>query len=301
MAAKTYTRNRVLNTSKAGICTIKDIISFSNSDWRYSEDFFYYENIDGIYYNDDLLKPRAAYYCCLIVKKGTITIEVNQEQLLVNEGDFIIGLPNSPMYVLKISPETDIKAILFNDQFADIFKYSFLNKEVNGHITLSPTDSMRADQLFTHLLTPLIVLSKTHWEVSARILLDALLHELDFIVQGYIYQGSNDKRGSWLASQFKELVGRYCPESRDLGFYAKKLHITTNYLIKLVKKELGSTPMCLINQMVTERARQLLLSSQLTVGQIGDALSFPDVQTFSKFIKRQTGYSPTLLKNRNIS
>ena len=300
MATQTDTRNRALNTSKAEICTIKDIISFSNSDWRYSEDFFYYKDFDGIYYNDDLLRPRATYYSCTIVKKGQIVVEVGNEQVWINEHDFLIGRPDDPLYLFKISPDTTAKTILFSGQFADIFKYSFLHQEVNGHIKLSPKDSMRTDQLFTQLMTPLIVLSKSKWEVSARMLLAALLNELDLIVQRYIYQDNRHKRGGLLANQFKELVNRYYPQSRNLGFYAKKLNITTNYLIKLVKKELGSTPMDLINQMVTATARQLLLGSQLTVGQVGDALSFPDVQTFSKFIKRQTGYSPTLLKNSNI-
>ncbi len=300
MATTTVTRNRPLHTIKVGICTIKDIISFSNSDWRFSEDFFYYKDFDGIYYNDDLLRPRATYYSCTIVKKGKIAVEVGHEQVWVNEHDFLIGRPNDPLYFFKTSPGTTTKTILFSEQFADIFNYPFLHQEVNGHIKLSPTDSMRADQLFTQLLTPLLVLSKREWEVSARMLLAALLHELDLICQRYIYRDNRYKRGALLANQFKALVNRYYPESRELSFYAKKLNITINYLIKLVKKELGSTPMDLINQNVTATARQLLLGSQLTVGQVGDALSFPDVQTFSKFIKRQTGYSPTLLKNRNI-
>lgn len=78
----------------------------------------------------------------------------------------------------------------------------------------------------------------------------------------------------------------------DIDTLAGKAHISKYHFIKLFKKEVGETPFQYVQNLKLEKAISLLRFSDCNVSQIADALSFPDLQTFSRAFKNKTGMAP---------
>ncbi|MBQ8183478.1 MAG: helix-turn-helix domain-containing protein [Clostridia bacterium] len=73
---------------------------------------------------------------------------------------------------------------------------------------------------------------------------------------------------------------------------ANTLGVTPSYLSSLFKKETGMPLTEYVNKHRTERAKQLLLSSNLQVQQIAQNCGILDVNYFTKIFKRYTGKTP---------
>ena len=115
----------------------------------------------------------------------------------------------------------------------------------------------------------------------------------------YFFQGEDrpSKDGSTL-TRFLSLAERNAGTQREIGFYADKLCLTAKYLSRLVKEKTGRTAKEIIQNYVSLQARTMLLSTDLTVQQISDALHFPSQSVFGKFFKKATGLSPREYRNR---
>lgn len=88
------------------------------------------------------------------------------------------------------------------------------------------------------------------------------------------------------------LIKHYFREHRDVDFYAKKMHLSANYIYKVVKKTTGRTVTEWIEQMTITEAKTLLRDSSLSVQEIGEQLNFPSLSFFGKYFKRVAGVSP---------
>jgi len=71
------------------------------------------------------------------------------------------------------------------------------------------------------------------------------------------------------------------------------IHHHPNYFIRFFKNHMGLTPMAYIYDRRLEKARQLLTSSDLSIGEIALAAGFNDIFHFSKAFKRKLGVPPS--------
>jgi AraC family transcriptional regulator, transcriptional activator of pobA len=74
--------------------------------------------------------------------------------------------------------------------------------------------------------------------------------------------------------------------------FANMLHITSNHLNKVVKKETGKSVSAWINARVLLEAQTLLLSTNRSITQISEQLGFNEVSYFIKYFKKKTGHTP---------
>lgn len=99
-------------------------------------------------------------------------------------------------------------------------------------------------------------------------------------------------RNEILREQFWELLLKKCREHRDVGYYARELCVTPDYLSKVIRDYDGQSAMkWVVNAVVTE-AKILLRQPEKTINQVALELNFADQSTFGKFFKRYTGLSP---------
>lgn len=105
-------------------------------------------------------------------------------------------------------------------------------------------------------------------------------------------------RSMKIAGDFKRLVEKNFVTTREVGFYAEKLHITPKHLSEVVKLHSGKSPREIINDMLLLEAKVLLGSTSLTVTQIAHQLHFTDQAHFGHFIKQHTGCSPLELRKK---
>lgn len=85
---------------------------------------------------------------------------------------------------------------------------------------------------------------------------------------------------------------------RQIQFYADKLNITTTYLSKVVRELTGNTVNNYLTMLAYEESCNLLKTSDMTLGEISDALNFHDQSAFSNFFKLHSGCSPKEYRNR---
>jgi len=96
---------------------------------------------------------------------------------------------------------------------------------------------------------------------------------------------------------FNRLLPRHFVEHHDIGFYADRLHITPDYLSRIVKQVTGRTVIDYINQMLLMEASFLLRTSELSISQIGQRLHFADAPSFTRFFTRLRGMTPREYRN----
>ncbi|WP_282935912.1 AraC family transcriptional regulator [Paenibacillus sp. RC67] len=71
------------------------------------------------------------------------------------------------------------------------------------------------------------------------------------------------------------------------------VHHHPNYFIRFFKNHLGMTPMAYIYERRLEKAKQLLMASDMTIGEIAQATGFHDIFHFSKAFKKRIGVAPS--------
>ena len=95
---------------------------------------------------------------------------------------------------------------------------------------------------------------------------------------------------------FYQLMQEHFVEQHGVAFYADQLHISANYLSRIVKRVTGKTVVDCINEMLAIEATWLIKSTDLTVAQIADRLNFASSPSFNKFYKRMRGHTPLSIR-----
>lgn len=107
-------------------------------------------------------------------------------------------------------------------------------------------------------------------------------------------------RSEELFYKFITLVEDNFQHTRSISDYASKLCISTKYLSALVKEVSGRTASSWIDSYVIFEAKKLLSSTDLSILQISEKLSFPNQSFFGKYFKHSTGMSPTIYRKQQI-
>jgi len=84
-----------------------------------------------------------------------------------------------------------------------------------------------------------------------------------------------------------------------VGYCAKKLAMSSNYLGDLLKAETGRSAKDHIQNYVLERAKIKILGSSDLINEIAYQLGFEYPQSFTKMFKAKTGYTPNQFRNLN--
>jgi len=95
-----------------------------------------------------------------------------------------------------------------------------------------------------------------------------------------------------LREKFREMLVEKCRQHRDVGFYARELCVTPDYLSRVIREYDGGSAMKWIANAVIAEAKYLMRQPRKTVNEIALEMNFPDQSTFGKFFKKHTGMSP---------
>ncbi len=96
--------------------------------------------------------------------------------------------------------------------------------------------------------------------------------------------------------EYNFLVEQYFREKHTVAEYAELLFKSPKTLSNLFKKLGKKTPLQFIQDRKLLEARRLLSYSNKTVSEVGYEIGFADVQSFSRFFKKQEGVSPVDFK-----
>lgn len=82
-------------------------------------------------------------------------------------------------------------------------------------------------------------------------------------------------------------------------YLAEEVHLSANYLSDLLKRETGMTAQDHIHHYIMEAAKDRLLNSHKSVGELAFELGFEYPQYFSRLFKLKTGMTPIEYRNAN--
>lgn len=80
-------------------------------------------------------------------------------------------------------------------------------------------------------------------------------------------------------------------------YFADKIHLSANYFGDLIKKETNRSPQEYIQYHLIERAKESIVSTNLTMSEIAYGLGFAYPQHFGRIFKKHTGFTPNEYRN----
>jgi len=92
--------------------------------------------------------------------------------------------------------------------------------------------------------------------------------------------------------KFIHLIHKYCPQQREVGFYAEKLCITSRYLSSITQNVADKSAKYIIDKHAIQRIKIMLKYSNMSIQDISYELNFPNQSFFSRYFKKHTGMSP---------
>ncbi|WP_307293914.1 helix-turn-helix domain-containing protein [Pedobacter agri] len=288
--------------------TIRNIINYRKLDWSISDDFLYLTDVPEIF---EPFEMKPHYFAYGIINSGSIMIEVDYQNFLVDKRSLLIYRPEQNVKVITIEAGTKGMFVLFTKKFMDylfesffsIAPNSFLKNKFGSQVVLTEEDHSKMNTLFTRTLDFLIVseADNERWIYSAKSILLALINESDFLVNRYIENRNSihHPREEQIGYDFKKLVSKHYLTFRNIEFYAQELNITTNYLHKIVKSQFHQTPSEIINMALLSECKVRLSDPRDSISQIADHLEFTNIQSFSRYFKKQTGETPTSFRRHH--
>ncbi len=79
----------------------------------------------------------------------------------------------------------------------------------------------------------------------------------------------------------------------------KILGVSQPYLYNIFKKRASISPKQYIDMQKTEKAKELLLETSMSLTEIANSIGMEDCITFSKYFKKREGISPSNFKKEN--
>lgn len=231
--------------------------------------------------------------CCLCLH-GEATGRINLSDCTFNAKSMFISVSRQILEVKSISHDFMGICILMSERFISNLGLPF-NFIVHNSVLQQPVIRL-TDRQFEAMMNYCRMVHRVLEEGHPN------CHEIVkhltcafFYGIGYYFHQATDRA----ISNDEELMRRFLGEveasyrhERQLAYYADRLHLTSKYLSSVVKNYSGKTASQWIDDYVILEAKALLKSTNLTIQQISEELSFPSQSFFGKYFKRMTGRSP---------
>ncbi len=260
------------------------------------EDLMIFEGIGSVPYFDFTYVNK--YVVATLCTKGWIKGEYDMCEILLQEGDLSVLLPDHLVHFTEKSDDYDAVHVLLSKQFAVSLqraktlaaKLHFSQKAVvhlndeDRRVCINVIELMR--YAIRHEVGQCVELVRQLFDILYRLLmhLEAFQEKDD----------ATKSRQEDIYERFHDAIVKYHRRSREVIFYADKLCITPKYLSCIVKQVTGKSANDWINRFVIREAKAILRTEkQKTIQKISEELGFPDQATFSKYFKKHTGTTPT--------
>lgn len=287
---------------------IESFINESIADYH-DGDIVVMDNLKNIPPTNDLchMEMLLVVYCI----KGYANCRINESTYRLEEGYILLCLPNTFITNVNTSDDIELKILgLSNDvlyhslDMSKDFWNIILYASKNPLISINGDRRILLDKFYSLLQ---FKLSHTHGLFHKEImhsLFQCAFYELADLLASY----NDNKRfsgvirqGDLLFKRYIELLTENGGIERSVKAYAEKLCITPKYLSALCKKISGKTALSWIHQFTINAIIKRLKYSNMTIKEISDSMNFPNISFFGKFVKSQTGMSPSEYRKRMCS
>lgn len=202
-------------------------------------------------------------------------------------------------------------AILFHPDFIHgtslgkrIKDYSFFSYEVNEALHLSERERTIVNDCFNKVQYELDHSIDKH---SRNLIVSNIELFLDYCVRFYDRQFiTRSSVNSDILNRFEKILDEYFKSDKlqEIGhptvrFCADQLHLSSNYLGDLIRKETGKTAQEHIQLKLMNAAKQMILDPGKTLSEVAYELGFKYPQHFTRMFKKSTGCTPNEYRSLN--
>lgn len=225
-------------------------------------------------------------------------------------GAMIFTAPKQVVQFKGIKAKSTARTIMFHEDFIrgheiknEIKKYHYFGYAIHEALHLSPKEEKMMIGLFDQIEQEY---SNNHDEFSKELILSQLNTLLKYANRFYHRQFLHRKESaSNLLNQFLEKVGvamvgesQYEKHIPTIESVANELTMTPRYLSDALKAETGKTAKEHLHLHMIDKAKDLLLESNVTVAAVAYNLGFEYPQYFARLFKKKTGMTPTEYRNQ---
>ncbi|MBD0404025.1 MULTISPECIES: AraC family transcriptional regulator [unclassified Flammeovirga] len=274
---------------------------------------------EKVLHRDDLdeslfgIRFSSSMYTIMYKDKVSGSLGYGRNSYDFQEGTLIFSSPNqvftSPEkedlnghdgWTLVFHPDLLLKSNL-SDQMDS---YTYFNYEVTEALHLS----QKEEEFIFHITKQIqLEYSQNIDKHSQNLIISNLELLLNYCMRFYdrqFYTRSNMNND--LVSEFESKLKSYFKSEQIIksglptsNYFGKELNMSPNYLSDLLKKETGNGIKEHIDAYVVRKAKNILLSSSQSVGEIAFSLGFEYPQSFTRMFKKKTGYSPNEYRAMN--
>lgn len=131
---------------------------------------------------------------------------------------------------------------------------------------------------------------------------EAMLNALGNVISTYLsMKQQSESRSETVLEIEREIIQHYTDLDFDLGRYLKKLPFSEDYLTKLFKREMGTTPSKYLTDLRLRSAMDWLkISGDSSIAEIAGMCGFRDPLYFSRVFRKKYGAPASSYRNGNV-
>lgn len=254
-------------------------------------------------------KRNFSVYDMLYVAAGRFFMTEDDTEYVLERGDLLILEPGRTHFGQRpVAEPTELYWVHFSHPYpqatiaSEAIKWStLLGKGTDKDLT--PVDQYmylpKHANIEPALLTPLLgEMLELHEALTLRnsLRLNVLLGELFERLQTTI-NGSISNRSHHISERVVDYLRRHMREPFDAEAMAGALHYHFDYLSRCLKQYTGMSPLQYSHQLQMNRAVTLLLTTDLSVQEVGEQVGQPNGNYFIRLFRKHLGVAPGVYRS----
>lgn len=245
--------------------------------------------VDVLHHFKEMVQQRTLFTKLLLIRKGTATVVISEqdERKTLNADSLLVMTSRHVINEIELSPDFEAECVLVDTDMVD--------EDTIYHLTEEKHKSVSDVFNIIHNIVRHQHINKVEMIQSMFNVLRLILEELPYEERSISHDFKHKKE---VYEIFLHHLYRNFRKERQIRFYASKMNVSTAYLSRLVKEISGSTINEHVTSLIYKEACNLLSHSDMSIGEIADALSFSDQSALTNFFKMRAGMTPLAYRNK---
>ena len=257
------------------------------------------------------LKVSASYYTVLQKNLSPGALRYGRNYYDLGSGTLLFIAPDQVITIEDPDEHKDVYGwgLLFHPELLrrtslnpKMKEFRFFSYDIHEALHVSEEEKSKLDEIIEGIEAEVSQKIDRHNKRLIVSYIELLLNYCDRCYDRQFITRQETSKG--VISDFKKLlIESFTVEGlREKGFpsvkdFAEQLHLSSNYLSDLLKKETGRNGTEHIQNHVIDLAKDNLLSTSASISQIAYGLGFEYPQYFSRMFKKKTGMTPAEYRN----
>ena len=247
--------------------------------------------VDVLHHFKEMVQQRTLFTKLLLIRKGTATVVINEqdERKTLNADSLLVMTSRHVINEIELTPDFEAECVLVDTDMVD--------ENTIYHLTEEKHKSVSDVFNIIHNIVRHQHINKVEMIQSMFNVLRLILEELPYEERSISHDFKHKKE---VYEIFLHHLYRKFRKERQIRFYASNMNVSTAYLSRLVKEISGSTINEHVTSLIYKEACNLLSHSDMSIGEIADALSFSDQSALTNFFKMRAGMTPLAYRNKGL-